>query len=189
MEKYDNNKLRSTQFPYHLTNAPNLSKLSKSSSLKKVDYKYDHLPTTYMVVNFDDDFAESVQSEMPPITKVDQRKTQAILAKLKKNSPGKLEKLPKAPNLVSSYILPKKFDPDAEAKRLMFRRTDAGTQTELNMNKMVFEGLTGYQAWTSDVVEPFLKVSLLCATASVYIVWFLSITLQYVAFANGTFVA
>jgi hypothetical protein len=160
MEKYDNHKLRSTQFPYHLTTAPSLSKLSKSSSLKRIDHKYDATPTTYMVINFDEDFAESVPSEMPPIIKVDERKTKAILAKLKKNSPGKTEKLPKAPNLVSSYVLPKKIDPDAEAQRLMFRRCDASTQTELNMNKMVFEGLTGYQAWTSDVVEPFIKVRL-----------------------------
>ena len=161
MEKYDNKLLRSTQFPYHLTNPPKLTKLSKSGSLKKLDHvRYSDVPTTYMVVNFDEDFVESLPSGMPPIVKVDERKTKEILAKLKKHSPQKPEKM-KAPKLVTSYVLPKKVDPDvAAAERLMFRRNDVGTQTDLNMNKMVFEGLPAYQAWTADVVEPFIKVDL-----------------------------
>lgn len=161
MEKYDNGKLRSTQFPYHLTNTPKAG-FGKTPSLKKLE-KPRHLdtPTTYMVINFDEQFVESVKSEMPPIMKVDEKKTKQILAKLKKNSPDKPDKLPpKAPKLVNSYILPKVVDPDAEAERIMFRRHDVGTQTELNMNKIVFTGgLSGYQTWTSEVVEPFLKVS------------------------------
>jgi hypothetical protein len=161
MEKYDNHKLRSTQFPYHLTNPPKLTKLTKASSLKKLDNtKHADCPTTYMVINFDEHFVDSVPSEMPPIMRVDEKKTKQILAKLKKGSPEKPEQsLLKAPKLVNSYVLPKKVDPDAEAQRLMFRRRDTGTQTELNMNKLVFSnGLTGYQSWTSEVVEPFLKV-------------------------------
>jgi hypothetical protein len=127
-------------------------------------------PTTYMVINFDEHFVDSVPSEMPPIMKVDEQKTRHILAKLKKNSPEKpAEKLPKAPKLVNSYILPKKIDPHAEAQRLMFRRADVGTQTELNMNKIVFPGgLSGYQTWTSEVVEPFMKVGY----QSLSIFWF-----------------
>ena len=161
MEKYDNQKLRSTQFPFHLTNPPKISQYKKSNSLRKLGQSKLDVPTTYMVINFDDEFVESVPSEMPPIMKVDEKKTKQILAKLKQKSPDKPSiNLPRAPKLVNSYILPKKIDADAEALRLMFRRADIGTQTELNMNKLVFkQGLTEYQRWTADVVEPFMKVT------------------------------
>lgn len=155
-------KLRSNQFPYHLTTTPNLAKVPTALAKKKKDirrnYMYSESPTTYMVVNFDEEFVESLPSEMPPIMHVNDAKTKTIIEKIRKNSPERKDKLPRAPGLNSSYLLPKYVDPDVAAERLMFRRKDAGTQTDLNMNKCVFEGMTGYQHWTSEVVEPFLKV-------------------------------
>lgn len=159
-------KLRSNAFPYHLTTTPNLAKVPTSLAKKKKDLRRSYgseTPTTYMVVNFDEEFVESLPSEMPEILHVNEEKTRKVVEKIKKNSPERKDKLPRVPGLNSSYLLPKYIDPDVAAERLMFRRADASTQTELNMNKMVFEGMTGYQTWTSAVVEPFLKVGkLLC---------------------------
>ena len=154
MDKIEN-KLRSSQFPYHLSNVKSKQQLYTAN---KEASKYYETPTTYMVVNFDDRFVESIPSEKPSLLKVDEKKTKAIIEKLKRLSP---ERQSRAPRLATSYLLPKKIDPDAAAaERNMFRRADVGTQTDINMNKMVFEGMTGYQNWTSEVVEPFLKVIL-----------------------------
>jgi hypothetical protein len=151
------NKLRSNQFPYHLSGTHN--KQAKSSFVNSGKYSLDQTPTTYMVVNFDNQFVDSIQSEKPLFLKVDEQKTKEMLAKLKKNSPDKKDsKFPtKPPYLSSSYVLPKKVDPKVEAERLMFRRADVGTQTDTNLDKIIFEGLSGYSSWTAEVVEPFLK--------------------------------
>ena len=162
MDKHDSSsRLRSNQFPYHVTSGtPNMS---KNASLAAVNYKRKDLrhhldaPTTYMVVNFDDRFVESVPSEMPSIVRVDEKRTRDILDKIRNNSPNRANQKPvRIPKLASTYVLPRQIN--SESDRLMFRRADASTQTETNMNKINFEGMTGYQNWTAEVVEPFLKV-------------------------------
>ena len=137
--------------------------MSKNASLAAVNYKRKDLrhhldaPTTYMVVNFDDRFVESVPSEMPSIVRVDEKRTRDILDKIRNNSPNRANQKPvRIPKLASTYVLPRQIN--SESDRLMFRRADASTQTETNMNKINFEGMTGYQNWTAEVVEPFLKV-------------------------------
>jgi hypothetical protein len=112
-----------------------------------------------MVVNFDDRFVESVQSEMPPIVRVDTKRTSEILEKIRNNGPAdRTDKQLRAPKLVNTYVLPKNSEYNTE--RNMFRRADVGTQTEINMNKLNFEGMTGYQTWTKEIAEPFINVSL-----------------------------
>jgi len=163
MDKHDSSsRLRSNQFPYHVTSGS--PSMSKNASLTAVNYKRKDLrhhldaPTTYMVVNFDDRFVESVPSEMPSIVRVDEKRTRDILDKIRNNSPNRASDKPlRIPKLASTYVLPRQIN--SESDRLMFRRADASTQTEVNMNKINFEGMTGYQNWTAEVVEPFLKVS------------------------------
>lgn len=166
MDKYDvSSRLRSNQFPYHVTAAS--PSMSKSASLAAVSQRRkdlrnysDNTPTTYMVVNFDDRFVESIPSEMPSIVRVNEKRTQEILDKMRNNSPNKPgDKQLRIPKLASSYVLPRQIQ--SESDRNMFRRADATTQTEVNMNKLNFEGMTGYQNWTAEVVEPFLKVQII----------------------------
>ena len=162
MDKYESSsRLRSNQFPYHVTAAsPSMSKNASvtASVQKRKDLRnYLDTPTNYMVVNFDERFVGSVQSDFLPTVKVDEQRTKELLGKIRGNSPEKPDKLlGRAPRLASSYLLPRKIN--SEADRIMFRRADAATQTEMNMNKMNFVGMTGYQSWTAEVVEPYLKV-------------------------------
>ena len=60
-------------------------------------------------------------------------------------------------NLMSSFILPKVY-PNGEAVRNMLGKADVETQTDDNLEKIEFEGLSDYQQWTNQDVEPFLKV-------------------------------
>lgn len=162
MDRHDSSsRLRSNQFPYHVSAAsPNMSRnasLAASTQKRKDLRNYLDTPTTYMVVNFDERFVDSVQNSALPAMKVNEQRTKELLGKIRGNSPEKPDKLlSRAPRLASSYVLPRKIN--SEADRIMFRRADAATQTETNMNKLNFVGMTGYQSWTAEVVEPYLKV-------------------------------
>jgi hypothetical protein len=151
------------QFPYHISNngLQTLGRYSNpvSSPHKKTFHYSSDVPSTYMVVNFDDQFKESVPQEVPSILHLDKQQLCARMNKIRGLSPDNDRK--KLPVMSSSFLLPRVVDPGAPhggTERIMFRRRDVGTQTDLNMKRINFgKGLSGYQTWTSDTVEPFLK--------------------------------
>ncbi len=63
------------------------------------------------------------------------------------------------PNLVASFTMPKvpplKADPKA---RNMHGRRDMECQADQDLTKLELEGLQEFQNWSTDTVEPFLKV-------------------------------
>lgn len=156
---------RSTQFPYslHVTNGPNGSNNVQRNNQLKV-YKQNPIfhgtPTTYMVVNFDQPFQDtSLAIEHPELRKVNSDRMMTTVGKFNDSiPPDRLPSLKTIPKLQSSYKLPVKNDPAIAVQRNMFNRQDQSSQTEMNLRRSQIEGLSNYQKWTSDVVEPFFKV-------------------------------
>mmetsp|Transcript_22153 Transcript_22153/g.48025 ORF Transcript_22153/g.48025 Transcript_22153/m.48025 type:complete len:193 (+) Transcript_22153:121-699(+) len=143
------------QFPYHISNngIQSLGKYSNPvSSPNKKTFQHSDAPSTYMVVNFDQQFVAAAQSEIPTILHLDKQQMQSRMNKVRGMAPDDDRK--KLPLMSSSFLLPKV---SGQAERVMFRRSDVGTQTDLNMKTIRFDHLNGYQKWNSEVVEPFLK--------------------------------
>jgi hypothetical protein len=62
--------------------------------------------------------------------------------------------------LRSSFILKKKrhhTDDQIDISSLLYNKNDAGTQTEVFLERKNFPTLSDYQNWSNDVAEPFFK--------------------------------
>jgi hypothetical protein len=59
--------------------------------------------------------------------------------------------------LRSSFILRQKLDLEADVSKQLYNKEDQVVQTEYNLNRLDFKGLNGYQKWTNEVAEPFIK--------------------------------
>lgn len=158
-----NSKIHGSQFPHHnmvkvkppSTNGYAVRTNAAAGMQTGTGSRYrDNSPSTYMVINFDQDFVESESGETPPLVKMNADKMKAMVDNFNNSSPPRGTQLPA---LRSTFLLPKKIDEINAGKRNMFRRADAETQTELNLEKQIFDGLPEYQAWSSKTVEPFFK--------------------------------
>jgi hypothetical protein len=79
----------------------------------------------------------------------------------------------KSPSLASSFVLPKVYPINQphryETNRNMLGRSDVACQHDLNLRKLRLDGLSEYQKWSSDEVEPFLKVRTILNTHDSFI--------------------
>lgn len=135
-------------------------------------------PTTHMVVQFKGDFKDEESNERRKLLKG--KGLEAFVAKpderihLARDSQERISKFKeiatshpkdgiKSPTLVSTFVLPKVYTVNQpqgyESVRNMLGRGDVECQSEYNLTKRQLDGLSEYQKWTNDEVEPFLKVT------------------------------
>lgn len=164
------NKLRTNHFPYNiaLTNGTNgTNNILRNNKNRRYNQNpiFYETPTTYMVVNFDQEFKDNEKHEYPDsILKVNKDKMKNTIDKFhnhKNNNEAMLKETKTIPKLASSYNMSNDSRFPITTKRNMFRRNDISTQTQQNLKKLHLDGLPAYQKWTSDIVEPFLKVRFL----------------------------
>mmetsp|Transcript_28003 Transcript_28003/g.39851 ORF Transcript_28003/g.39851 Transcript_28003/m.39851 type:complete len:208 (+) Transcript_28003:28-651(+) len=155
----------SAGFGIHISERQKLSNESKKQNA----------PTTHMVVQFRDEFKDGDAAERKMILKGDLNSTTSksesrhaaasseISEKLSKYRETVKQQLDesKSPSLASSFLLPKVYPVNQphgyESNRNMLGRSDVACQNDLNLRKLRLDGLSEYQKWSTDEVEPFLK--------------------------------
>ena len=151
--------------------------LSNSQTITKV--KASEVPTTHMLVQFKEVYKDVDALERKTMLN---KSSDTVISKpigkvsLSSDIPAKVLKYreslkslgedSKSPSsLASSFLLPKVYPLNQptgfDSKRNMLGRSDVSCQNDLNLSKLRLDGLSEYQKWSSDEVEPFLKVVLL----------------------------
>ncbi len=171
----DGHRLRSTYFPFDLekTKPPSASgfmlhsekvELPRAASSPMISRQP---PSTFMVVDYNQDRQQlhtmveknfSPEPLLPPATRSAIRRRLSI-----KPIDAKKPVSHPAQSLRSSFILKSKLqniglDPDVSVSQQLFNKCDQGTQTNNDLYRLNFKGLTDYNEWSNSVAEPFFKV-------------------------------
>jgi hypothetical protein len=156
---------RGHNFPYHL-NPPTsgggfrLTTARKSNNNSRSSNKFGEsrpgtapeTPSSYMVLNFRSQFIdESIIETLNKDVRIEEKRLRQLQQEtgIRKTNFG--------PNLIKSFVLPRNPDAPVESRN-MVGRADIATQSDSNLNKREFDGLSKYQAWSVNEVEPFFKV-------------------------------
>lgn len=138
-------------------------------------------PTTYMIVDYRHDrkqllsqaaLEEKNQLTAPAVAPYIPPPMPVVLSPIRNEtkglsdtdspdaSPSRRKTRHGAGPLRSSFVLKKKrhhTDDKIDISALLYNKNDAGTQTEVKLERQNFATLSDYQNWSNDVAEPFFR--------------------------------